>query len=151
MTSSRRRLAVTTAVLSGALLVGGCSSLTGGLAPDEEPLTDSRVLGTWEGTTCPATLVLKADHTARVTGFPLATDGSKVTKTLDGDGSWTVGAHRLSLTIGAAGQEVLSGRDGSTTVLYATAGDPDLGVACRYVRRADGDRGTASAPEAASP
>ncbi|MFJ8215050.1 hypothetical protein [Streptomyces sp. NPDC096033] len=137
MTSSRRYLAVTTTALSCALLVSGCGYLTGGLDPDNEPLTDSRVVGTWEGTTCQASLTLAADHTAHITGLPVAADASKVTKTLNGDGTWTVSADRLSLIIGTSGHEVLSGKDGSTTVLYATAGDPDLGVACRYVRRDD--------------
>ncbi|MEU3910940.1 hypothetical protein [Streptomyces sp. NPDC029721] len=108
------------------------------MAEDRTPLTDSRVVGTWNGTNCPATLTINADHSARVTGFPVDTDGSKVTRSVAGDGSWKIDPavvpQRLSLTIGSAGHEVGSGKDGSTTVLYVTVGDPDDGVACRYLR-----------------
>ncbi|MFF7082119.1 hypothetical protein [Streptomyces lavendulae] len=114
--------------------------MDGSLAGDTTPLTDSRVVGTWNGTNCPATLTIDADHSARVTGFPVASDGSKVTKTVAGEGSWKIEPavghtlSRLSLTIGSAGHEAASGKDGSTTVLFVTVGDPDDGVACRYTR-----------------
>ncbi|MER7343695.1 hypothetical protein ABT403_38540 [Streptomyces sp. NPDC000075] len=98
-------------------------------------------MGTWNGTNCTATLTINADHSAQVTGFPVDSDGSKVTKTVDGDGSWKLGPagddagpHRLSLTMGSSGHEVESGKDGSTTVLFVMVGDPDDGVACRYLR-----------------
>jgi hypothetical protein len=110
------------------------------LAEDTTPLTDSRVVGTWNGTNCAATLAINADHSAQVTGFPVDSDGSKVTRTVAGDGSWTIDPAvgdtppRLSLTMGSAGHEVESGKDGSTTVLFVTVGDPDDGVACRYIR-----------------
>jgi hypothetical protein len=38
------------------------------------------------------------------------------------------------LTLGLSGHEVESGKDGSTTVLFVTVGDPDDGVACRHIR-----------------
>jgi hypothetical protein len=144
---SRRFRAVAVSAVSAVscvLLAGGCSVLTGGLDEDRTPLTDDQVVGTWNGTNCQASLVFKADHSLQVTAYPLEADHitSKITKSVSGEGTWKIRPADRSTDTSQGVQLIMAdshhlvepGKDGSTTVLFATVDDPDLGIACRYTR-----------------